>query len=417
MMRRFTAILALSFCCAWAGAPGDAFADDANQAAKKPAELAGDAIDPYVPARERTRFLKNAGVDNELDTKEFAATQGKDGAFARIWDSWDALKKFDKDNNGTIDWFEADAYRRAGRKQVLAALDANKDGRLTGDERDKLNKALAAGKLPGQAVQAGRGSLPARLGGALNDETRKKYDADGDGKLSRDEMRRLWKDRQAAFVNKHDADGDGKLNADEMKAATKAAMETVKGRLRQRMMRQYDADGDGELNEEENAAYEAAKKKLEDRLADWKKRAAEKRAEMIKKYDTDGDGAISKDERRAAREAIRAEYVKKYDTDGDGKVSREERRAAWKEMRKKFILRRYDADGDGELSEEEKAKHQADREAIRKRIRERARQWRQRTGSDSDDGDSSSSSSGESSDGPITVTENEDGTATVILGR
>lgn len=413
MMKRITAILALSFCCAWAGAPGDAFGDDANQAANKPADLARDAIDPYVPARERTRFLKNAGVDNELDAKEFAATQGKKNAFARTWDRWDALVKYDKDKNGTIDWFEADACRRAVRKRVLAALDANKDGRLTGDERDALNKSLASGKLPGQAAAIAQGTQPARRRGALDDETRKKYDADGDGKLSRDEMRRLWKDRQAAFVQKHDADGDGKLNEDEMKAAGKAVMETFKGRMEQRMIRQYDTDGDGELNEEENAAYEAAKKKMEDRLADWKKRAAEKRAEMIKKYDTDGDGAISEDERRAAREAARAGMLKKYDTDGDGKISREERRAAWKERRQEFILRRYDADGDGELSEEEKAKHQADREAIRKRIR----QWRQRTGRGNDDGDSSSSSSGESSDGPINVTQNEDGTATVIIGR
>ncbi len=410
MMKRFTAILALGFCCAWVATPVDALADDADQKAKKPADLARDAIAPYVPARERTRFLKNAGVDNELDAKEFAATQGKKNAFARTWDSWDALVKYDKDNNRTIDWFEADAYRRAGRKRVLAALDANKDGRLTGDERDKLNKSLASGRLPGKAAAPAQGTQPVRRQGALDDETRKKYDADADGKLSRDEMRRLWKDRQAAFVQKHDADGDGKLNEEEMKAATKAAFEIVKSRVQQRMMRRYDTDGDGELSEEENAAYEAAKKKTEERIAAFKQKAEKRRDEMIEKYDTDGDGAISEDERRAAREAARAEIIEKYDTDGDGKVSREERRAAWKERRQKYILRRYDADGDGELNEDERAKY----EAARKAWRERMEKWRQRRRSRDEDNRSSSSES--SSDGPIKVVESKDGTATVVIG-
>ncbi len=412
-MRTFTAILAIGAFCVGTAVPAAAFAEDANAVASKPAELARDAIDPYSPARERTRFLKNAGVDNELDGKEFVATQGKENAFARSWDSWDALKKYDKDNNGSIDWFEADAYRRAVRKQVLDALDANKDGRLKGDERDKLNKALAAGRLPGKlATTSGQTGRPAIRGG-IDDETRKQYDADGDGKLSRDEMRQLWKDRQADFVKKHDADGDGKLNEEEMKAAGQTIMNAAKSRLEQRMIRQYDKNGDGQLNEEENAAFEAAKKKMEDRLADWKKRAEEMRDEMIKKYDTDGDGKLSQEERQAARETARAEWVKKYDTDGDGKLSREERRAAWEQRRQAAILRRYDKDGDGELSEEEKAAY----EAARKARRERIKKWRDRLRGGSDDGDSSTSSSAESSDGPITVVENDGDSATIIIGR
>jgi Ca2+-binding EF-hand superfamily protein len=412
MMRKLTAILVLCLSCSWLALPVPARAEDTPAAADKPAELAKDVIDPYAPARERTRFLKNAGVDNELDAKEFTVTQGKKHAFAREWDSWEALKKYDKNNNGSIDWFEADAYRRAVRKDVLAALDANRDGRLKGDERDKLNRSLAAGKLPVKAAAANGDGRPPRRWGGIDDETRKKYDADNDGKLSRDEMREVWKDRKEAFVKKYDTDGDGQLNAEEKKAAGKAMMETVKSRLEQRMMRKYDKDNDGELNEEENAAYEAARKKVEERIAAWKKRAEERRAELIEKYDTDGDGELSEDEKRTARQAMRDKYVEKYDTDGDGKLSREERRAAWKERRQKRILRRYDEDGDGQLSEEEKAKY----EAARKARRERIRKWRERMRGNRDDDDSSSGSA-ESSDGPITVTESDDGTATVTIGQ
>lgn len=412
MMREFTAVLAASFCCVSLALPCLARAADANASAKKPAELAKDVIDPYVPARERSRFLKNAGVDNELDAKEFAATQGKKGAFARKWDSWEALKQYDKDNNGSIDWFEADAYRRAIRKDVLAALDANRDGRLKGDERDALNKALANGKLPAKATAASsQGPIGRR---AVDEETRKKYDADGDGKLSRDEMQQMWKDRKEAFVKKHDTDGDGKLNEEEMKAAGEAMAKAVKSRLEQRMMRKYDKNNDGELDEEENAAYEAAKAKVEERIATWRKKAEERRAELVEKYDTDGDGQLSAAEKQAAREAIRAKQIEKYDTDGDGELSREERRAAWKARRKKWILRRYDKDGDGELNEEEQAAY----EAARQKRRERIRKWRERMKERRQDGgEGSSKSSSQSSEGPITVTESDDGTATVIVGQ
>ena len=54
------------------------------------------------------------------------------------------------------------------------------------------------------------------------EEVMKKFDKDGDGKLSEDERaeaRKAMEARRAEMIEKFDKDGDGKLNEDERKAA------------------------------------------------------------------------------------------------------------------------------------------------------------------------------------------------------
>ncbi len=46
----------------------------------------------------------------------------------------------------------------------------------------------------------------------------KKFDKDGDGKLSTEERKALMKSRKAEMLKKFDKDGDGKLSAEERKA-------------------------------------------------------------------------------------------------------------------------------------------------------------------------------------------------------
>ena len=57
-------------------------------------------------------------------------------------------------------------------------------------------------------------------------ELMKKFDKDGDGKLSeseRAELRKTMEERRKEFLAKFDKDGDGKLNEEERKAAMAAA--------------------------------------------------------------------------------------------------------------------------------------------------------------------------------------------------
>lgn len=120
----------------------------------------------YNPVVERTKFYAAAGPDSELDAKEFAAARGKAGRFIRKSDKWTALIKFDADGSKTIDWFEADAYRRSlgkrmhpkittidGREiltfrdnthiiwaRLMQKYDKNRDGKLTGNERKAADR-------------------------------------------------------------------------------------------------------------------------------------------------------------------------------------------------------------------------------------------------------------------------------------
>ncbi|HUS91106.1 MAG TPA: hypothetical protein VM695_04610 [Phycisphaerae bacterium] len=137
--------------------------DRPDKAAKPVEDLAKGPVDPYESVQERSRFFKVAGVDNELDKKEFEAARGKPDSFVRSFDRWEGLLPYDKNSNATIDWFEAEAYRKAVRERVLKAFDANKDGKLAEDEREKVNRLLASGRLP-EEPRADRGGGDRRRG-------------------------------------------------------------------------------------------------------------------------------------------------------------------------------------------------------------------------------------------------------------
>ncbi|MDP6637232.1 MAG: hypothetical protein QGG42_20230 [Phycisphaerae bacterium] len=115
--------------------------------AKPPPDLCKNAVDPYRPSIQKSLFFQAAGADNELTESEFNADRSKPNGFARKFDSWRAMTALDKDANKTIDWIEADAYRYDLRKRVLAAYDANSDGKLSGAERTKANTDLLRGRI------------------------------------------------------------------------------------------------------------------------------------------------------------------------------------------------------------------------------------------------------------------------------
>ena len=159
---------------------GAVFAEDAPKPAAKPAtDLCKDAVDPYEWIGQKTRFFAAAGPDNELTEKEFRADKEKADGFTRSFDKWRAISFFDEDGNRSIDWLEADAYRWELRQKVLAAYDADKDGKLTGDERIAANKGLGKGKIAAaRTTDRARGSWPG------HGDTIRRYDKDGDGRSS-----------------------------------------------------------------------------------------------------------------------------------------------------------------------------------------------------------------------------------------
>ena len=149
-------------------------------------------------------------MDNELDAREFRANSSAAKPFVRKFDRWAAMLRHDKDRNGTIDWFEAKAYREALRKRILSRFDTDRNGKLKGAERDAANRALAGGTV---ARAAGRPAASAPLIdiGSRWTDLKKKYDADGDGKVSSGEWGDYWKELRDSY----DADKDGRLGPEE----------------------------------------------------------------------------------------------------------------------------------------------------------------------------------------------------------
>lgn len=73
--------------------------------------------------------------------------------------------------------------------------------------------------------------------------------------------------RRAEMVKKYDKDGDGKLSDEEREAMKKDRRERMEQR-RAEMLKQYDKDGDGKLSDEERKPMiEARKKAREEREA------------------------------------------------------------------------------------------------------------------------------------------------------
>jgi hypothetical protein len=315
-------------------------------------------VDPYVPGAERIRFLAAAGVDNELTAEEFAANAARAEPFARKFDTWAALAKHDANGNGTIDWFEAEAYRRDLRSRVMASFDANRDGRLTGDERDKANAALLSGKLPGRGGGVTARAPVAPVARRMQDLLHG-FDEDGDGRLSDEEFdawrearREEFEQRRLEMELQHfDTDGDGQLSEEEQ-----AALETFQGRLaglgerlRERLI---DEDGDGEISDEERGRAIRKMPMMVRRM----------REEMRRLTDADGDGEVSRKERAVFGDLMRdgmqrmiEGYTQDYDRDGNGRLDAEERQTLLTGVEEEMNARaaEYDINGDGRLDVEE----------------------------------------------------------------
>jgi len=107
-----------------------------------------------------------------------------------------------------------------------------------------------------------------------------------------------------------DADGDGKITPEEMAGHMQARFEGA------------DSDGDGALSRDELIA------RMTERQAE---RMAKYADHMIERHDANADGKLSMDEMRADRQG---KMFKRVDTDGDGAISAEEF-AKMREMRGK----------------------------------------------------------------------------------
>ncbi len=348
-----TAIVALIW---GAGASAQPQPPAATQQADKIPDLCRNAIDPYLSIAERSRFFRAAGVDNELSKEEFAADSKRRRSFVRSFDRWELMIHFDKNANKTLDWFEADRYRREVRRQVLAAFDADRDKKLTGPERDAANKALAAGKLPTTP-----GEESARIDKEYENELIRKHDTDKDGKLSEEEKRAAFDEmrRQGRkqMLEKYDTDGDGELSRKERRAARRDRQGPWKDTIRRWELRDFDENNNGQIDPDERKAIRAHGEKMKPIGEMFAKRMT----------DIDGDGEITDEEKEAVGKKWRTgmwkmmtRFSKYMDADGDRQVSFEEMQNFGQRIQPAIVdwmddySMRFDIDRDGRLGPRER---------------------------------------------------------------
>jgi len=343
----------------------------------KPApKLCLGAIDPFDQGTQKTGFFTIAGKDGELTSDEFYTASEKEMStktFLRSFDTFRAMKAFDKDKNSTIDWVEAAAYRADLRKRVLAEFDANKDSRLKGPEREAANRALAAGKFSKLRGMAGR-----------QEAFMKKYDKDGDGKLSDEERKAIGEGYRKRAIEKYDKNGDGKLSDEERKAMRRGRGGAWQAATERWRMQHFDLDADGVLSEAEEAdqkefqgQFVTMGKKMDVKFNDlngdgkvsreerqsigreWAKSAIPMMALAATYMDADGDGTVSPAERDGFGKKIQTGMIKwmedfgnEFDSDKNGRLDKKERTAFVAGIEKNFTARvdRFDADKDGRLS-------------------------------------------------------------------
>ena len=123
-------------------------------------------------------------------------------------------------------------------------------------------------------------------------EVMKKFDANKDGKLSEEERKNLRNEMSGLragvpplLAKKFDKDGDGKLSEVE-RSEFRKDLASKGRRLPPHLMQRFDTNGDGELSDEERSGARQA----------WEDR----KQEMLKKFDADGDGKLNVEERREA---------------------------------------------------------------------------------------------------------------------
>jgi hypothetical protein len=229
------------------------------------------AVDPYDPVAEKAKFFRAAGVSGELDEQKFQADAARKDGFVRKFDDWAAMLAFDKHGSGTIDWFEADAYRRAIRKRVLDAFDARRIGKLTGAQRQAAGEALASGKFLVLATAASKPTTSGPVATSAPGNASKLLAglaADDHSKPSPEEvqaaMKALRDAEEKALLLKYGKEGETKLTKEEWAQVIKDRQKPWQDLANDLNVILFDTEGNGVLNEEQEKQAKEFQSKLQD---------------------------------------------------------------------------------------------------------------------------------------------------------
>jgi Ca2+-binding EF-hand superfamily protein len=215
---------------------------------------------------------------------------------------------------------------------VLAAIwacsDSGQETSSLGQEEAALVAAVAASEDAVDDSGSELGAEPFWVKGcgfgAILNQIRVRFDADGDGALSRDERAAIAQEfgdpveRVALLLGLYDGDESGALDAAELGQLQSDVEARCRGR-EVALIARFDTDGDGQLSDAEREAARAA---LEARFG---------RRHLGRRIRGDAGAGIGDpgEYPRDRRERVRS----RFDADGDGTLDREERRAFGEHMR------------------------------------------------------------------------------------
>lgn len=157
---------------------------------------------------------------------------------------------------------------------------------------------------------------------------------------AREMFRSLDIDTKIQLMKQFDADGDGRLNREERMAAIRtlrgkvADLDGIRKKHARDIIAKFDLDGDGKLDETEMCSFLDEQRKMFEASRAHRGRNFAVPKEVLAKFDLDGDGKLSRDERRNMMKFAqekRAALIKKYDTNGDGVLDEHERNALVKD--------------------------------------------------------------------------------------
>lgn len=238
--------------------------------------------------------------------------------------------KLDKNGDGQVAADEVEGKAKGIFERLVRNGDENKDGKLSQEEFTAGMRKRTAAETPDKERPAAPRINP--------EELFKRADANGDGKITKDEA----PERLKPGFDRVDANSDGGIDKAEFgramgrlmgmagqpgNAAPTPRPEFVVGAM---ILKALDADGNGQLSASE--------------IADAPKALA--------KFDKDNDGKLDQEEllaqapRPDARPGIEgmARRLKEADTNGDGKISKEET-----PERLQPLFSRIDANSDGQI--------------------------------------------------------------------
>jgi len=160
------------------------------------------------------------------------------------------IQQLDTDGSGTLSAAEVEGTRIA---EHFSEIDADGDGELSKEELKAARKGRKGKRGKGKRLDKdGNGTLSAaEVEGTRLAEHFSEIDADGDGELSREEMRAAHEARRAERFAEQDTNGDGALSESE-----------VEGSRLARHFSRIDANDDGQLTPDElKAAHDKRKGK------------------------------------------------------------------------------------------------------------------------------------------------------------